>query len=522
MQIQEDEIEKILGRMTDFRITANEIAKQEPKEKSREEMTEEEKDAEYKRYWGPNIGEMSMQEAERLAEDEYQQEQERLSLGMSPEEYAKWVKETSKPKPVDPDAEPEFNISKGIYPPGINPENFDFSQPIIDTTKEYLTEKDVMAFEDDPYGDDKFPYRWDTPQRMKSLYDSYLGRIPFSPKLPKNVYKGIFGLEIQKKIIEKTNSTKLSLKAYARNKEEILAWMLKKYEFTPGEVIDIDEIVEYHRRRGFVTNDLSQFVDLKDGKVIVDSNYDIFIIDSLYSLDDLPSDISQRDLKTAKDLNALIHKYKDLKEQGYISDEGSFIIDDMRPCREDEVPWRVRNQVWTAELDAEVWAGRMAVIKKKAISIEEYEKQNPTDIRDEYPKPNTIEYKEVPHPYDERYVMIDGKIAHAGVNPKAPFYPQWKKDTEYTVDEIWKLEAEYANDIFALEEEIKELKRQFKDKRSWYETQGVQVKVVDRAVRKIKRESKRTPQEERVEEEIYQRLIKNNDLMARLNALSVG
>ena len=401
----------------------------------------------------------------------------------------------------------------------------DGEENYIDLTKgiENLDADDLLAMEDDPYSDDKFPNEWINSEPHKFIWDSYLGRIPFSENLPKNIYNEIFALELMRKLRVPNPNAKITGLRKVKNLDNIKNTINAEFDFSSNGPFDLNRIIEIFKKNSEEA-DISKFVDVKnEGEKLVfykDSNYEIFIPNPEYSLNDLPANTSEKDKKEAQKLHILANKYKDLKNKGYVSDEGIFILDDMRPVKETEDAGDVRNRYWCAEKDMDKWAGRMKIIKKQAQSIADYNKEHPTTVKDEYPKDNEIEYVETPHPYDERYVMIDGKVARAGVNPKSPYYPEWKPDDEFTIDEVWKAEEDYANDVLALEEEIKELKRQFKERREYYSMKGVKVKIVDRVVRQLKKDKKTTPEEARSENEIFERLSKNSNLLARLNAVA--
>lgn len=405
--------------------------------------------------------------------------------------------------------------------PDFKPKDEEFwSEGVIDARGGYdsLEPEDLVSMQDDPFGDDKLPDEFDMPEIGKFMYDDYIGRIPFSRNMPKSIYSEIFALEILRKLTDLKN-TKLNYKTQLKNTREAIAF-ISKYDFYSDNEIDLNEILHFMKVRGFAIKDY-KFVDLKDNKFKPDtSDYDLYQIPADYSLEGIPSDVSERDLQDAKNLIALSQKYTDLKKKGYVSNEGRFILDDMRPITEADKSFRIRNLQWNSDADVEVWAGRMQVIKRQVDSREEHLKKHPRKVEDEYPKPNTKNYVETPHPHDQRFVMIDGKIAHAEVPKDSPYYPRWKDDDEHTIDEVWKLEADFASEIIALEEEIKELKRQHKDRREWYIDQGVNVKAVERSIRRIKRDKKRTPQEQRAEDEIYERLSQNTNLLERLNMLS--
>lgn len=391
----------------------------------------------------------------------------------------------------------------------------------IDLSSGEISAEDIMKLREDPMAPEKFPHDWDTPRLIKNLYDNYLGRIPFSRNLPTPIYREIFVLEVLRKLQNlKSKDFKISNEAYSRNRETIISHLLESYSFEAGSELDVSSIIRKLNSFGIPTHDTSKFCDISDGKVTIDSNYEISPYNALYDLKDLPKDISAKDLKEAQELNARYLKYIDLKSKGYISNEGLF-IDDMRLPTEADSAGEIRNNFWGVEYDIEVWAQRLRVIKGQAQTEADYNAKNPVDIKDLYPKPNTKDYKEEPHPVDPNYVLIDGKVAHAGVDPKSPNYPQWKDSMEHTIDEVWKLEADYSNEFIQLEEDMKELKRQFKDRREWYNAQGVSVKVVDRAIRRIKRNAKRTPADKRIEDEIFERLSQNSNLVSRINALAV-
>lgn len=411
------------------------------------------------------------------------------------------------------------------HPEVINPdyvapgfEDFD-KESAIDLTKDELTPEDMLKMEeDDPLGDDKLPQVWDIRERIKFMYDDYLGRIPFSDKMPKNIYNEIYAAEITRKLIVDRTNIKLNYKGWVKNRAEAIKFITDKYDFTQYPEVELEPIIKKLKILGFHTPDLSKFKDVKDGKFTPDRDYEITPVMKDFELDDVPADIPQKDKADLKKLHDAMYEYKDLKAQGYVSNDGMFMLNDMRPIKEDDHALKIRNLFWTTEHSIEMYAGKMRVLKRQAESIADYNKRCPTKVEDEYPKPNTIEYKEEPHPHDPNYVVIDGRIAHANKDPKSPYYPQWKQDSEHTIDEVWKMEEEYANEFLELEETIKDLKRQFKDRREWYFSNGVQVKSVDRVIRQLKRTQKRTPQELRTEDEIFNRLSNNSGILTRIRA----
>lgn len=386
-----------------------------------------------------------------------------------------------------------------------------------------MSEEDALKLSNYRNPDDVLPVDIETPQAVKFMYDDYLGKIPFSDKMPKNIYNFIFALELARKLSIVPQN--IGYKTLIKNKPKAVKAISEMYDFTqPNIECDIEPMQKVLKKWSLHLADTSKFKDLKDGKFIrlPSDSYDICPYNDLYSLDDLPKDIKRKDKELAEKLHRAYEEWRDLKPKGYVSDEGLLMLDDFRKVKETDDPYEIRNLFWTTEKDIEFQSHKMMVLKGKVMSTTEYNKLHPTSIEDEYPKPNTKEYVEEPHPYDSRYVIIEGKVAHAGVPKDAPYYPKWKDDMDKTVDEVWDLEREYANDILALEEEIKDLKRQFKERREHYAFQGVQVKAVDRVVRQLKKESKRTPQESSIEAEIYARLSGNSELMRKFNELNIA
>lgn len=385
-----------------------------------------------------------------------------------------------------------------------------------------LSEEDALKLSNWRNPDDVLPPEIETPQYVKFMYDDYLGKAPFSDKMPKNIYNYIFAMELTRKL--SSIPKKMHYKVLLKNKPTAIKAISELHDYTePNIEIDIEPIQKILKKWSLDLNDTSKFKDLNGTKFIKPptSDYDICPKNELFSLDDLPRDVSRQDKELAEKLHRAYEEWCNLKPKGYVSDEGLLTLNDFRMVKETDDPMNIRNLFWTTEKDIEYQSHKMMVIKRKAISTTEYNKLNPPNPLDEYPKPNTKKYVEEPHPHDSRYVMIEGKVAHAGVDPTSPYYPQWKSESEHTVDEVWDLEREYANEILSLEEEIKDLKRQFKERRQYYEAQGVQVKAVDRVVRKLKKESKRTPQERNIEDEIYARLSGNAELMRKFNEIAV-
>ena len=409
-------------------------------------------------------------------------------------------------------------IAKEIDEP-IDFENADYAE-----AETQLEEHTPQTFADSfPYSDSKLPYKAPPDkENLKYLYDDYLGKVPFSDSMPKEIFKKIFIKEITRKLM--TNQDKLTMKQALKNSKLIHEKLWEMYDVSNEETIySVEDIIAVLHKYSFPTKDTSVFKDIgADGTFKRQTNYEIIPYDKAFDLSDLPQQISHEDLLDAKYLNKQYNKFIESIGNGEISDEGKIILDDFRKITDDDDPYKIKNTFWNVFDDLRYWSGRMRVIKNQIMSKAEYEITHPRKFEDDYPKPNTKEYVETPHPHDERYVMIDDKIAHANVDPKSPHYPQWKESHEHTVDEVWNLEKQYLEETIALEEEIKEIKRQYKEKRDWFASQGVQVKAVDRVYRQLKREAKRKPDEQRIEDEVYARLSNNHDIMAKINALMIA
>lgn len=373
-----------------------------------------------------------------------------------------------------------------------------------------------------PYSDAKLPYKAPPEEsNIKYIFDEYLGKTPFSDAMPANVFKKIFIKEITRKLM--TNQDQLTMKQALKNAKIIHEKLESMYDVSDIEcVYNANDIVKVLNQYSFPTKDISTFKDVSaSGEFKRDRDCEI-PYDIAFNLSDLPADISAGDLLDAEYLNKQYNKFRCAMRVGEVSAEGKIILDDFRSIVEDDDAYKVKNLMWCTFDDLRYWSGRMRVIKNQIMSKAEYEVTHPRKFEDDYPKPNTKEYVETPHPFDERFVMIDNKVAHAGVDPKSPHYPQWKEPHDHTIDEVWQFEKQYLSEAMALEEELKEIKRQHKEKRDWYASQGVQVKAVDRVYRQLKREAKRKPEEQRIEDEVYNRLAGDKDILARINALMIA
>lgn len=434
------------------------------------------------------------------------------------EEYKDSYKELSPEEAAKADAELRAIFEKET--------GFDYSNKddiVRMKAEEDMTEEDALKLGNYRNPDDVLPVDIETPQKVKFMYDEYLGKIPFSDKMPKNIYNYIYAMELARKLANIPE--KMHWKVLIKNKPKAVGIIAEMHDYTqPNIEIEIEPIQKVLKKWSLELADISKFKDVKDGKFVrlPSDSYDICPYNEWFSLDGLPEKMNRKDRELALKLHNAYEKWRDLKPKGYVSDEGLLVLDDFRPVKETDDAGDIRNLFWTTEKDIEYQSHKMMVLKGKVLSTTEYNKLHPTSVLDEYPKPNTKKYVEEPHPYDDRYVIIEGRVAHAGVPQDSPYYPRWKDDMDKTIDEVWELEKEYANEIITLEEEIKTLRRQFKERREYYFAKGVQVKSVDRVVKQLKKESKRTPQESTIEAEIYARLSANTDLMRKFNELNVA
>lgn len=368
-----------------------------------------------------------------------------------------------------------------------------------------------------PYYDrnEGFPYKYKIQERYKFLYDDYLFRIPFSKSMPKDVYEGVLGWEIYRKIVD-ANNYKIPLKQALKNVTEAIS-LIKGSR-------DINHILKVFNRYKFPIKK----TDFKDIPY-KEETYDTFPIGEVFK-DELPENTTPEEVKEYNDIKNLVLNYKTQRDLGYYSPEGRIFAKDLQKVPDDISPIKIRNSEWLMFQNIEKWEERVKVIRKQTMSLAEAKEKGiyDADRKAEEERWRSKQHTFRAHPTDPNFVYIDeilcerievNKPQYANQTEKFPF----KRDPGVlTIDEKEDLDNQYVNEVLTFEEELKDLKRNFKDRREYYKMNGVKVIQIDKAVRKLKTEIRKNPQMEKEVDEIYAKLVGNSEVMNRLTMLNIA
>lgn len=348
-------------------------------------------------------------------------------------------------------------------PTPVNPDLVDFEQK----EPEYTNPNDLL------------PAHFAISEKYKFGMDEYLFRIPFSKNLPKAIYDGILGLEIIRKVVDKKN-TKMDFMT-----------LPKKIKILSSEIIDdfdLNSIIQKAKKHGF---EIKENLSFKDVPYTGPQDYDIFELSDAFD-GNLPNSVTRDEVSEYFGIVEAVKKYKEAKISGKISNEGGLFFNDMREVAETEDPAEIRNLQWITEINIEKYEFRCRVIKKEMQSMGEF-KQTP-------------EYE-----IEKKKEMIEEQIERER---------RLKEDTAKTdAENLIKMEDDFINDCLSFEEELKELRENFKQKQLYYKENGVQVAAVKKVLKRIKNELKKNPDEEVKENEIYLRLIKKDSITQRFRQL---
>lgn len=365
----------------------------------------------------------------------------------------------------------------------------------------------------------QLPYEFETKeQNSRFMWDNYLFRIPFTKNMPKNVYNKIMTLEVLRKVVDKKNQ-KLSHRDF-----------MKTYNKLVDDVCDIIETQDFNlvaeriKRWHYPLKENLKFEDLKiEGMkyiTIPSGDYEIFKISDAFD-GNLPEDVKPRDKKEYEELRELVLNYAQKKAEGYMSQDGKLKLRDLRPITEEDDHYIVRERQWNIELNIEKWEYRCRVIKGEMISLgEALEKGYPHPLEgiDEKMDQDILDKQEIrEHPTDSTKIIVNDKVcdkvmnSYTGDKLKNPIVDE-QANTEY-------LEDQFIDAYLTYEEAIKAAKEEFKLQKNWLRDQGVAVKSVERAVRALRRELKRKPEEKKKEDEVYDRISRRLDMVGRISGL---
>ena len=391
----------------------------------------------------------------------------------------------------------------------------------VDSNNTENTNIQNVDFNADPYKNpfyDRnlgFPYKYEIQERYKFLYDDYLFRIPFSKSMPKDVYEGVLGWEIYRKIVD-ANNYKIPFKQAFKNVTEAIS-LIKGSR-------DINHILKVFNRYKFPIKK----TDFKDIPY-KEETYDTFPIGEVFK-DKLPENTAPEEIKEYNEIKNLILNYKTQRDLGYYSPEGRIFAKDLQKVPDDISPIKIRNSEWLMFQNIEKWEERVKVIRKQTMSLAEAKEKGiyDADRKAEEERWRSKQHTFRAHPTDPNFVYIDenlcerievNKPQYANQTEKYPF----KRDPGVlTIEEKEDLDNQYVNEVLTFEEELKDLKRNFKDRREYYKMNGVKVIQIDKAVRKLKTEIRKNPQMEKEVDEIYAKLVGNSEVMNRLTMLNIA
>lgn len=369
----------------------------------------------------------------------------------------------------------------------------------------------------DPFYDrnEGFPYKYEIQERYKFLYDDYLFRIPFSKSLPKKIYEGILGWEIFRKMVNTKEYKVPDLVAY-KNVQQAIEQL--------NGTRDINHILKVFNRYKFPL----KRTDFKDIPY-KEEPYDTFPVGEVFK-DELPDNVTPDEIKEYNEIKSLVLNYKEQRDQGYYSPEGRIFAKDLVKVPEDIKPDKVRNSEWLMFQNIEKWEERVKVIRKQTMSLGEAKEKGiyEADKKAEEERWRAKDHTFRPHPTDPNFIYIDNILCERIKSNEPQFanqtekYPFKKDSSTLTMDEREDLDNQYVNEVLTYEEELKDLKRNFKDRRDYYKLQGVKVIQIDKAVRKLKTEIKKNPQMEKEVDEIYAKLVGNSEVMNRLTMLNIA
>lgn len=327
---------------------------------------------------------------------------------------------------------------------------------------------------------DDLPAHFKITERTKFMFDDYLFRIPFSKNLPKKIYDLIFAFEIMRKIIDKPK-VQIGIKDYEKILRALAEDLAENVVNGERTIENIKKICIKHHCDKFKE---FNFKDLNNPE---DFEYDIYPIAEAFNDDEpLPNHVTMDERKEFNALVELVNDYKRDKLAGKISKEGMLRLKDMVEVSEDEDPLEVRNRQWLTEFNIEKWENRCKVIKGELMSLGEY--------------------KKLPEYEEERRKELYKPVDFSFKNP-----------LEKTDEEMENLEDQYIDAILTMEETIREARENFKVRKQFFKEAGVKTQAVERALKALKRELKRKPDEKHDEAVVFERICKKSNIISRLN-----
>ena len=356
---------------------------------------------------------------------------------------------------------------------------------------------------------DFLPWKFKITERYKFMFDEYLFRIPFSKNMPQNIYKRILAWEIVRKVVNNAE-TPMVWKDLKKRMPALVEALVDDYDF--------DSIKAKCKKFGFK---IYENLNFRDTPYKGEEEYDIFPISPDFT-ESLPAGVSKDDAQEFFALRALVEDYRRDKLAGKVSAEGMLKLKDMRDIVETDDPLEIRNLQWLTEFNIEKWENRAKVIKREVMSLGEYKKtQEYEEQRKRELYPPKVEHTITPYEGDDNFFVIDGKVCRKSENtdPNNPRYPLEKLPNDLTKTETEEMEYQFVDAILSMEETIKEAKAEFKTRKEYFKSMGIQTKAVERALNSLKRELKRKPEEKLVENEIYGRLSKKYDIMNRISGI---
>ena len=368
---------------------------------------------------------------------------------------------------------------------------------------------------------DKLPYEFKmTQENSRFMWDNYLFRIPFSRKMPKAIYDKLMAIEVIRKIRDESKnqlSGKTRLKYYYALVDSIV-----------GDY-DLNSILQKFKKHLHTVKDNLSFEDIKieNGKYVTipsTQDYPIFTITKTFD-GNLPSNVSSRDLDEYNELKGLVENYYQKKQLGYMFPDGMLKIKDSRLITEEDDPWEVRRHQWSIEFNIEKWEFRCKVIKGEMMSLEQALAKglpHPNDTIDEKLRLQREEKHKAmsitEHPRNPSLIMVDGKPCNKELTEKTPIdSPNWPVVDDEAKNEM--LEDQFIDAFLDMEETIREAKAEFKARKQFFKDQGVAVKSAERAVKALRRELKRKPEEKAKEEAVYSRISQRMDIMNRISGI---
>ena len=434
--------------------------------------------------------------------DEHSYEFIRDTYGMNEEEWEKFKTDT---KNLGDELGEDVSKIRLKYP---RPQDIDFDY-------------DPNEIIDD---NDKLPYEFKlTEKNSRFMWDNYLFRIPFSRKMPKVIYDKLMAIEVVRKLRDLKN-TQLSRKDIEKYYPALIDSIIGDF--------DLNSILgkfkkHYHAYKSVNFEEIFEDIKLEEGKYVTiptSQEYPIFTITDAFD-GKLPENVPSREIKEYNELKGLVENYYQKKQLGYIFPDGMLKIKDSRPITEEDNPWRMRTFQWQIESNIEKWEFRCRVIKGEMMSLEQALAKglpHPTDTADErLAKEIEKKHNEMsiePHPRDPSLVMVDGKPCNKDLidsTPKSNY--NWPPVNEEAEMEM--LEDQFIDAFLTMEEIIKEAKAEFKTKKEFYKSQGVAIKSVERAVKALRRELKRKPEDKIKEDAVYSRISRRMDIMNKITGI---